>query len=195
MIDTPSLDELFFTRTGLDKARTQRLVNEALAGADDGELFLEYAQSEQLSFDDGCLKNASFNTAQGFGLRAVLGEASAYAHASDLSEAALKRAMGTVRAVHFGQAGVQALTPAAFGTNRHLYGDINPLKEVPFAHKVELLQKIDAYVRASDARVKQVSVSLSGQWQAVQILKSDGRAASDIRPLVRLNVNVLVEKD
>src|SRR5438045_2843900 len=97
----PTLDDLFFARTGLDKPRTSRLVSDALHGMDDGELFLEYAQSEQLSFDDGRLKNASFNTSQGFGLRSVLGEASAYAHASELSEAAIKRAVVTARGVHF----------------------------------------------------------------------------------------------
>ena len=92
MTDISTLDNLFFDRTTLDKERTQRLVSDTLAGMDDGELFFEYNQSEALAFDDGRLKNASFNTAQGFGLRTVLGEATAYAHASDLSEDALKRA-------------------------------------------------------------------------------------------------------
>ncbi len=189
------LDELFFNRTGLDKSRTQKLVSETLMGMDDGELFLEYAQSENLTFDDGRLKNASFNTNQGFGLRSVLGEASAYAHASDLSEEAIKRAAQTARAVHYGQAGVKAEIAPPFGTNTALYGDANPLKEVLFEKKIELLQQVDAYVRSRDPRVKQVSVSLGGQWQAVQILKADGSSTGDIRPLVRLNLNVLVEQN
>jgi len=184
---------LFFIRTGLDQPRVERLVAEALHGMDDGELFLEYAQSENLAFDDGRLKNASFNTSQGFGLRSVLGEASAYAHASELSEDAMKRAAVTARAVHYGQPPVAAQIAPAFGTNAQLYSDVNPLKEVAFERKIELLQHIDAYVRGKDPRVKQVSVSLSGQWQAVHIIKADGRSASDIRPLVRLNVNVLAE--
>ncbi len=80
-----------------------------------------------------------------------------------------------------------------FGTNQQLYTDINPLKEVAFERKIELLQQIDAYVRGKDPRVKQVSASLSGQWQAVHIMKADGSSASDIRPLVRLNVSVIAE--
>lgn len=195
MNDTPSSDELFYRRTGMDKHRVGKMVASALEGMDDGELFLEYAQAESLSFDDGKLRNASFNTSQGFGLRSVLGEASAYAHASELSEDAIKRAIATARSVHYGQSGVQALTPPPFGTNRQLYTDINPLKEVAFEKKVELLQQIDAYVRSKNPYVKQVSISLSGHWQAVQIIKADGSHAGDIRPLVRLNINVLVEKD
>lgn len=193
MSEIHDLDELFFNRTHMDKHRIQRVVSQTLAGMDDGELFLEYCQSESLHFDDGRLKNASFNTSQGFGLRSVLGEATAYAHASELSEAAILRATDTAKAVHYGQTGVQAAIAPAFGTNTLLYTDINPLREVSFEHKIELLQKIDAYVRAKDPRVKQVSASLTGQWQAVSVMKADGGAAEDIRPLVRLNVSVLVE--
>ena len=82
-------EDIFFNRTGLDKPRTQALLASALHGMDDGELYLEYTQSESLVWDDGRLKNANFSTAQGFGLRAVLGEAASYAHASTLDEAAI----------------------------------------------------------------------------------------------------------
>ena len=127
---TPELADIFFTRTGMDEARVSRIVSDALKGMDDGELFLEYAQSENFSFDDGRLKNASFNTSQGFGLRSVLGEASAYAHASDLSEEAIKRATATIRAVQYGQAPVSAEHIPPFGTNARLYSDINPLSKI-----------------------------------------------------------------
>lgn len=183
-------DEIFFTRAGLDRGRTQALVDDALREADDGELYLEYCQSEALSFDDGRLKSASFDTAQGFGLRSVAGEAAGYAHASDLSEAAIKRAAETVKAVHTGHGGTMAAAPA--GTNRLLYADLNPLNEVPFETKVKLLAEIDAYARAKDPRVRQVSAALGGEWQAVQILRAGGERAADIRPLVRLNVAVVV---
>src|SRR5579872_5706456 len=195
MTDTNNPTNIFFTRTGMNQKRTERLVTDALSGMDDGELFLEYAQSETLAFDDGRLKNASFNTSQGFGLRSVLGEASAYAHASELSEEAIKRAVATARAVHYGQKPVAAKIAPAFGTNKQLYSDINPLNTIAFEKKIELLQKIDAYLRGKDPRVKQVSASISGQWQAVHIIKADGRSASDIRPLVRLNVSVIAEQN
>lgn len=195
MTDSPLLADLFFTRTGMDATRVGREVQQALAGMDDGELFLEYTQSESLTFDDGRLRNASYNTDQGFGLRSVLGEATGYAHASELSEAAIRRAAETVRHVHYGQPQVKAVHEAPFGTNRHLYSDINPLAEVAFEKKITALQAMDAYLRAKDPRVKQVSVSLSGVWQAVQIIKADGAVAQDIRPLVRLYISVVAEQN
>ena len=186
----PTPDELFFTRAGLDPKRVESIVGDALHGADDGELFLEYAQSESFAFDDGRLKSASFDTSQGFGLRAVSGEQTGYAHASELSEAAIRRAATTVRAVRAGHGGVMAEGPQ--GTNRHLYTDTNPLGEVPFETKTKLLQDIDAYLRAKDPRVRQVSASLAGSWQAIKTTRADGHAVQDIRPLVRLNVSVVV---
>ncbi len=182
--------ELFFAQGGLDRARVERLTSDALAGADDGELFLELSQAENFVFDDGRLKTASFDTSQGFGLRAVAGEATGYAHASDLSEEAIRRAGETVRAVKTGHSGTLAQGPAA--TNLRLYTDQNPLDEVPFADKVKLLEEIDAYARSRDPRVRQVSASLAASWQAVTILRPDGRTVDDIRPLVRLNVSLMV---
>ncbi len=190
MSQIAATDELFFNRAGLDRRSLETIVDEALAGADDGELFLEYCQSEALSFDDGRLKSASFNTSQGFGLRAVAGEAAGYAHASELSEEAIRRAAETVKTVHAGHGGTMAAAPS--GTNQVLYSDINPLGEAPFEAKVQLLSEIDAYARGKDPRVRQVSASIAGNWQAVQIIRAGGERSADIRPLVRLNVTVVV---
>jgi TldD protein len=189
MTDLAHTDELFFARTGMDRGRVERTVAEALDGADDGEIYLEYTQSESLVFDDGHLKSASFDQNRGFGLRAVSGEATGYAHSSELSEEAIKRAAATVKAVRSGKGGIAAEPPV--GTNRMLYPDDNPLHGVGFEAKVKLLSDIDAYARSLDPRVRQVSVSLSGVWQAVQILRGDGLRVGDIRPLVRLNVTVV----
>src|SRR6202171_4967032 len=186
-------NDLFFDRTGMDSGRVERIVGEALAGMDDGELFLEYSQSESVALDDGRIKSASFDTTQGFGLRAVAGEAAGYAHASELSEAAIRRAATAVRAVALGHAGTLADPPV--GTNRSLYTDLNPLGMVDLAAKTKLLAEIDAYARGRDPRVRQVMASLSGVWQAVQILRPDGRRVADIRPLVRLNVAIVVGED
>jgi TldD protein len=190
MSNLATADELFFQRAGLDRARLESLVDDALGGADDGELFLEYRQSEGLSFDDGVLKAASFDTTQGFGLRAIAGEAAGYAHSSELSEAAVGRAAETVKAVKTGRAGVMSEAPA--GTNRLLYTDENPLGSVPFETKVALLADIDAYARGKETRVRQVMASLAGEWQAVEILRAGGERSADVRPLVRLNVSVVV---
>jgi TldD protein len=187
--DLNRTDALFFGRAGLDPKCTGRIVDRALERAEDGELFLEYRQSEALSYDDGRLKSASFDTMQGFGLRAVSGEAAGYAHASELTEAALERASTAVQAVVSGRGGATADGPAR--TNRSLYPETNPLGEESFEAKVKLLEEINAYARAKDSRVRQVSISLSGEWQAVQILRRGGERVADVRPLVRLNVSVM----
>lgn len=193
MTDIKTADKLFFDDTGIDRSVAEKLVSEALIGADDGELFLEYRQSEGFSFDDGRLKSASFDTTQGFGLRAVSGESTGFAHASELSEQAIKNASETVKAITTGKSGTVALPPA--GANRALYAEDNPLSEIPFDAKIKTLAEVDAYARAKDNRVVQVSASLSGSWQAIEIIRSGGMRAGDIRPLVRLNVSVVVEQN
>jgi TldD protein len=185
--------DLFFSRTGMDPQTVQRTVDQALKGADDGELFLEYSQSESFAWDDGRLKAATFDTTQGFGLRAVAGEATGYAHASEISEAAIRRAADTVQAVAKGYSGVAAAGPAR--TNIKLYQDIDPLETAGFEKKVKLLEEINAYARAKDSRVRQVSASLAGEWQRVEIIRAGGERYSDIRPLVRLNVSVVAEEN
>ncbi|NNL90144.1 MAG: metalloprotease TldD [Marinicaulis sp.] len=181
-------DSYFFSRTDLDRNRTEGLVNDALKGADDGELFLEYAQSETFVFDDNRLKTASFNVDQGFGLRAVCGESTGYAHASELTQAALKRASDAVQAVKTGKDGEVADGPA--GTNARLYPDENPLGGMDFAAKTKLLEEINDYARSKDSRVRQVSASLAGEWSAIEIMRPGGEVIRDFRPLVRLNVSV-----
>ncbi|TWH34915.1 MULTISPECIES: metalloprotease TldD [unclassified Aminobacter] len=168
----------------------RRIVAETVAGADDGELFVEYREGEALVFDNGRLKTANFNTEQGFGLRAVAGEAAGYAHAGELSQAALLRASSAVSAVKAGYSGTLAEAPS--GTNVKLYGEENPIAEPGFADKAKLLQEVDAYLRNKDPRVRQVTASVAASWQHVEILRADGRVARDIRPLVRFNVSVVV---
>jgi TldD protein len=177
-------------RAGLDRQRLAKLVSRGLDGADDGELFLEYRQAEVLSFDNGRLKQATYDTSQGFGLRAVKDEAVGYAHASDISEAAIERAADAVRAVKGGYSGRYAAPPPR--SNVRLYGEESPLSSPSFEAKARLLQTIDAYARAKDPRVRQVSASLAATWQAVEILRGDGEIYRDIRPMVRVNVSVVV---
>ena len=131
MSELAQSDAIFFTQAGLDRAKLERQVDAALAGVDDGELYLEHRQSESLVFDDGKLKSASFDATQGFGLRAVAGEAAAYAHSTELSHAAVARAAETVAAVRTGRSA--SLAPQPEGTNRQLYGDLSPLSTMPFA--------------------------------------------------------------
>ncbi len=178
---------------GVDPDRALRTLGEAMVGADDGELFLERSESEFLVFDDGRLKQATYDTGEGFGLRVVAGETAGYAHASEISEAAIGRAGQAAALAKRGYAGAQAEGPR--GTNTKLYGEDDPLAAPAFGDKVALLQEIDAFARARDPRVVQVSASLAGERRIVEVLRADGRLLRDVRPLVRVNVSITVEKD
>src|SRR5688572_16325699 len=177
---------------GLDPDAALRLTAEALKSCDDGELFLQYTASEAFGFDDGRLKTADFNTQAGFGLRGVSGETTAFAQANDISEAAIRRAAETMAVLDPSQ-GKRAAAPRR--TNAKLYIDDDPLGLIPFARKVALCQQIDAAARARDPRVSQVSVALSGSWSVIDIVRPDGFVAHDVRPLVRLNVQIVAEQN
>jgi TldD protein len=179
--------------TALDPEAALRTLREATAGADDGELFLERRRSEALAFDDGRLRTATYDASEGFGLRSVAGAAAGYAHSTEISEAALKRAAETCKLAARAGGGTLAEPPRP--TNRRLYAEIDPLEGPSFAQKVELLREIDAWLRAKDPRVVQVSASLTGGVQEVEILRPEGIRLSEARPLVRMNISVIVEKD
>ena len=179
--------------TLLDRDRAEAILDSALTGAEDGELFLERRRSEALVLDDGRLRNASYDASEGFGLRAVKGEVSGYGHSTEISEAALRRAAETARLAVGAGGGVLADAPAR--TNRHLYRDIDPMADASFGLKVETLREIDAYARALDPRVVQVSATVAASLQEVFILRPGGGLVSDIRPMARLNISVIVEEN
>ncbi len=185
--------ELFHGAEGLDPHDAVKTMAPALDGTDDGELFLEYRESESISLDDGRIRAASFDTRRGFGLRAVLGEAAYFAHAGEISAPALARAAETIRAAKALEIPLTAAGPAA--ARAPLYEGVNPLAEAPFAARAELLKQIDDFARAADSRVVQVMASISGEWQVIEIIRADGTRAADVRPLVRLNVSVVMEEN
>ncbi len=176
-----------FLYRNLDPDEAKRLAARHLSGCDDGELFLEHSVSEAFGFDDGRLKTASYNSDSGFGLRGVTGETTAFAHANEISAAAIDRAAETLTLLD--SKGAPAPSPPR--TNQAMYSPDNPLAEVPFADKVALCQQIDAAARARDPRVAQVSVSLTGSWRVIEIVRGDGFVASDVRPLVRLGIEIV----
>ena len=180
-----------FLYRDLDPDAALRLTGDALRNCDDGELYLQYIASEAFGFDDGRLKTADFNTQAGFGLRGLSGETTAFAHANEISEAAIIRAAETMTLLD--PAG-DKLAAAPRRTNTQLYTADDPLSAIPFARKVALCQEVDAAARARDPRVQQVSVGLSGSWSVVEIVRPDGFVAHDVRPLVRLNVQVIAEQ-
>jgi TldD protein len=181
-----------FLYRNLDPDAARRLAHKHLSSHDDGELYLQYAASEAFGFDDGRLKTADYHSSSGFGLRGVSGETTAFAHANEISEAAIERAAATLKLLDPREA---APAPSPQRTNQAMYGAEDPLSLVPFADKVRLCQQIDAAARARDPRVVQVSVMLSASWSVIDIVRGDGFTASDVRPLVRLGVQIVAEQN
>ncbi|MBU0645697.1 MAG: metalloprotease TldD [Alphaproteobacteria bacterium] len=180
-----------FTNT-LDLDTSLSILREAVDGADDGELFFERRTSEGIVLDDGRIRTASYDASEGFGLRAVRGETAGYAHSTTISEAAIKRAAETARLAVGDGGGSMAAGPRA--TNVKLYTDENPLDGAAFEVKIDTLGEIDAYLRDLDPRVVQVSATLAASHQEVFILRPEGTLVSDIRPMARLNISVIVDQ-
>ena len=187
---TPDPHALLYADGKLTPDEAQALAAETLRDCDDGELYLQFAATEAFVFDDGRLKTANYSRDAGFGLRGVSGEMTGFAHANEISAAAIRRAGETLRLLDPAK-GERAAPPPR--SNRHLYTDASPLDALPFADKVALLEKIDAAARARDPRVVQATANLAASWSAIEIVRPDGFVARDIRPLVRLNVSVVAE--
>ena len=179
--------------TDLDEGVALRVLQDATRGADDGELFLERRRSEIVSWDDGRVRTASYDASQGFGLRAVRGETAGYAHSTEMTESALRRAAETARLAVGDGGGTMAPPPRR--TNEKLYGDLDPIAGAAFGVKIDTLHEIDTFARGLDPRVVQVSASLAASHQEVEILRPDGWRAADSRPMVRAFVSVIVERD
>ena len=175
----------------LDLEKTLESLRRATDGADDGEIFLERRRGEALVFDDGRIKSASYDASEGFGLRAVRGDVAGYAHSTEISHAALTRAVDTARLAVGAGGGALAAGPAE--TNRRLYDDRDPIGDATFPVKIETLREIDAFLRDIDSRVMQVSAVIAASCQEVEILRPDGQHLRDVRPMTRLIVSVIVE--
>ncbi|MEY8830305.1 metalloprotease TldD [Sedimentitalea sp. XS_ASV28] len=179
--------------TTLPRDEALRELRSATAGAEDGEIFAERRKSEALVFDDGRLRSASYDASEGFGLRAVNGEVTGYAHSTEMSISALERAGQTARLAVGAGGGTLADAPAP--TNARLYTDADPTSGQPFPVKIETLREIDAFARDLDPRVVQVSATLAASLQEIEILRPDGVQVRDVRPMTRVNVSVIVEQN
>ena len=177
----------------LTEEEALQITGQALDGADDGEVFFERRKSEALVFDDGRLRTASYDASEGFGLRAVRGEVTGYAHSTDISAAALSRAAETVRLAVAEGGGTWADAPQP--TNAALYADTDPIAGAAFPVKIETLREIDAFARGLDSRVVQVSATLMASLQEVEIMRPDGVRVRDSRPMTRVNVSVIIEQN
>ena len=163
----------------------------ATKNSDDGELFFEQRQTETITFDDRKVKSANFDTSEGMGLRSVCGEITGYAHSTDLSVSALSKMLPTVQQAAQGKMSTFADAPAK--TQKKPYNPFNPILELAFSEKVKILQEIDDFSRSLDPNIKQVTTTISSSAQKIFILRPDGSSFSDIRPMVRLNISILLE--
>ncbi len=187
-------DNIFFHQTDINKQKAISLVQDTLHNAEDGDLFFELVENETLSFDDGRLKSATYNQKSGFGFRGISGEVDIFARSDQLSTDSLIRASKLVKKIKSNYSGNTNISSKSLNNN-FLYIHKNPIEETDIKHKIDLLEKIDNYARKSNQLVKQVFANISLIWQAVQIVRSDGQNSADVRPLVRLNVSVVVEKN
>jgi TldD protein len=192
MTDINNLDKVFFENNNISKLDAEKIISKAVSGAEDGELYMQSSENESFSFDDGKLKLANSNKNLGFGLRSLSGEAVGYAHASEISKVSLERAANTVKDVRSKDQNNLDVSPNK--TNRSFYESYNPISEIEFKEKIKVLQNIDKYARSLNNKVEQVSVSLASSWEAIRILRADGQMLDDIRPLVRLGVNIAVKE-
>jgi TldD protein len=180
---------------GLDAGALERVLGRAAAPqVDFADLYFEYSRGETWSLEDGIVKDGSHSLEQGVGVRAVAGAKIGFAYSDDLGLPALLEAADAARAITV-HGGTQAVRIAGAGATPLRYAAVDPIAALPALRKIELLRSLDARLRAADPRVKQVMASLVGRYTQVMIAASDGTWAADIRPLVRLNVSVIVEQN
>ena len=183
------VEKVFYARAA--QGELQALVKDTLHDADGGELFLEQCHNESISIEDGIIKKADFNFRKGFGFRAFCDGVVSMVCSSEINDEEIREAAKMVKSSVKATGSILTLNSSV---ERKLYGADSPVSEIPFVDKVEILQNIDAYCRGANPHVVQVKASINTQWQVVQIIRGDGSIIGDIRPLVRLDVYVLVEK-
>ncbi len=181
---------------GIDESTLQRALASAFEHRlDDADIYLQYTRSEGWSLEEGLVKSGSFGIEQGFGIRAIEGDKTAFAYSDDISEARLMQAAGTVRAIaRQGRGRVRVGEALRHGGGHQLYEPFDPLQALDSSAKVALLARADEMARAADARVVQVMASLAGEYDVVLVMRANGLLAADVRPLVRLNVSVIAEQ-
>ena len=183
----------FFNETDLTRKEAEQLVSETLKNCDDGELFFENSKSESFVLDDNKIKNTNYDSSIGYGLRAVTDDVTSYSHSNEISKKSLTEASKNLLASLKNKNGKSDITPQR--SNSKMYSDVNPIEAKSFSEKISILKNVDEYLRKKDSLVKQVTASISGEYQEIEIIKSDSQSFKDIRPLVRFNVSVMVEKN
>ena len=183
----------FFAKSDISRNDAEKIVSDTLKNTDDGELYLENTKSENIVLDDSKIKNSSYNSDVGYGLRAVTGEVIAYSHSNEISKNSLKNSSENLKSTLKSKKGTY--NHSIPKSNIKYYEDKNPLDDKSFSSKVKILEEIDKYTRSKHSNIKQVTANFLGEHKTVEIIRSGGEIISDIRPLVRFNVSVVVEKN
>jgi TldD protein len=188
-------NEVLLAPYALDAGRLDSVFGEILAHrVDYADLYFQYTRSESWSLEEGIVKSGSFNIDQGVGVRAVSGEKTAFAYSDDISMPALEAAARATRAIaRQGQGGRTQVAKRAPGHN--LYVPHDPIASLQDPAKVALLERAERQARSLDPRVTQVMAWLAGEYEVVMVARADGVLAADVRPLVRLSLQVIVEQD
>ncbi|MGQ0621503.1 MAG: metalloprotease TldD [Panacagrimonas sp.] len=183
----------FLSPNGLDDAHLTRVLDDVMAtGAEDADLYFQYSRTESWSLEEGIVKSGSHSVEQGVGVRAVAGEKQGLAYSEDIQLDAMLDAAAAARAI-VSDSRTGQMPPLKITLGRELYAPVDPPASADAPAKLALLRRADAAARAADPRVKQVMASLAAQYEVIMIARADGRLAADVRPLVRMDVTVIVE--
>ena len=183
----------FFEKTDLTRKDAENIISETLNKCDDGELYLEDSKSENILLDDNKIKSSSYSSDLGFGFRAISGEIVAYSHSNEISKDSLNQSSKNLQSTLKSSKGTY--NHEIPKTNKNFYNDINPIEEKDLNSKLEVLNKVNDYLRSKDSNVKQVTSSFSGEQKSIEIIRLGGQSITDVRPLVRFNVSVMLEKN
>ena len=183
----------FFEKTDLIRKDAENIISETLNKCDDGELYLEDSKSESILLDDNKIKSSSYSSDLGFGFRAISGEIVAYSHSNEISKDSLNQSSKNLQSTLKSSKGTY--NHEIPKTNKNFYNDINPIEEKDLNSKLEVLNKVNDYLRSKDSNVKQVTSSFSGEQKSIEIIRLGGQSITDVRPLVRFNVSVMLEKN
>jgi len=177
----------------LTRKDAENIISETLNKCDDGELYLEDSKSENILLDDNKIKSSSYSSDLGFGFRAISGEIVAYSHSNEISKDSLNQSSKNLQSTLKSSKGTY--NHEIPKTNKNFYNDINPIEEKDLNSKLEVLNKVNDYLRSKDSNVKQVTSSFSGEQKSIEIIRLGGQSITDVRPLVRFNVSVMLEKN
>ena len=183
----------FFEKSDLSRNEADNIISDTLKKCDDGELYLENSKSESILLDDNKIKNSSYSSDLGFGFRAVSGEVVAYSHSNEISKNSLKQSAQNLNSTLKSAKGTY--NHSIPKSNKKYYQNINPIEQKTLNEKIKILDQVNNYLRSKNDIIKQVTANFSGEQKSIEIIRSGGETLTDVRPLVRFNVSVMLEKN